>query len=55
MSEFGGFSSIVFAILGAIGVYVNNKLYIGHIVEVLFAAKIYDNESDHSQLHEGGQ
>ena len=48
---------MIFSILGAIGIYVNDKLYIGHIVSVLYAAKIYDNQSDHddSQLHEGGE
>ena len=44
MSEFGGLSSLIFTVIGSISIYINNKMYMGYIVSVLYSAKIYTQQ-----------
>ena len=48
MSEYGGFSSLIFSIFGAVGEFVNDQLFMGLIISTLYAAKICEPESDDS-------
>ena len=54
LSDYGGFSSIVFCILSAISIYVNDRLFMGDIVSVLYAAKIQGKEANNSNQTEQG-
>ena len=40
ISEYGGLSFNIFKILGMIGVYVNDRLFMGYIVSILYSAKL---------------
>ena len=57
LSEYGGLSSIIFNLLGMIGVYINDRLFMGHIVSILYSAKIQrfcSHHGKHTHDHEGG-
>ena len=59
LSSIGGFQAIIFSVVAPIGIYINQKLYMGLFIKELFDSyqeASYDHHHhDHGDHHHGGK